>query len=194
MGWREIIHQYLTACIEDSLQLPPPWSRAKFIDEFGTTALYHRENHNQMRLDRRVKSQQVPPLETYKVIEESATRVIAEVEKTNHVELFSNMRYLVVMVDNQWKLDDIFWNCICKNGACNICQGTGNCRLCNGRGFRRRYFGLVKQACQLCEGKPQCTFCRGTGRCDHCLDSPMPGWQSRTNIILDEGDNDRPGQ
>ncbi len=123
MDWREVIYQYLSACVADSRQGPPPTSRAEVIDDLGTAALKHRERQNQMLSDKRVASQQVPPPETYTVIEESLTRVIAEVEKANLLELFCTSRFLVVKVDNQWKLDDIFWNCTCKNGVCFYCQG-----------------------------------------------------------------------
>jgi hypothetical protein len=186
MGWREVIHQYLSACVADSREVPPPMSRAQFIEDLGTTALKHREWQNRTQSDKRVASQQVPPPETYKEIEESPTRVIAEVEKANLLELFCTTRFLVVKVDNQWKLDDIFWNCTCKNGVCFYCRGKGYCTLCNGRGFTRQFFGLLKQECILCKAKPKCTFCSGTGRCEHCLESPIPGWTSRTNIIPDD--------
>jgi len=133
-----------------------------------------------------VASQQVPPPETYKVIEENLTRVIAEIEKANLLELFCTTRFLVVKVDDQWKLDDIFWNCTCESGVCFYCQGKGYCTVCNGRGFIRWFFGLLKQECILCKGKPKCTFCSGTGRCEHCLESPIPGWTSRTKILPDD--------
>jgi hypothetical protein len=186
MGWREVIHQYLKACVEDSRHVPPPRRRAQFIDELGTAALKHRERENRTRSDKQVASQQVPPLETYKVIEESPTRVIAEVEKANLLELFFATRFLVVNVDNQWKLDDIFLNCTCKNGVCFYCEGKGYCTLCNGRGFTRRFFGLLKPDCILCQGKPKCKFCSGTGRCQHCSQSPIPGWTSRTSILTED--------
>jgi hypothetical protein len=186
MGWRGVIHHYLMACVEDSRRVSPPTRRAQFIDEHGTTALKHREQENQARLEKRVESQQVPSPETYKVIEESPTRVIAEVEKGNLLELFGATRFLVVNVDNQWKLDDIFWNCVCKTGVCILCEGKRYCMHCNGRGFTRRFFGLLKQECILCHGKPKCTYCSGTGRCKHCSESPIPGWTSRTNILPEE--------
>ena len=99
-------------------------------------------------------SEQVPPLDTYKQIEETPSRVIAEVEKTNHPDLFFTTRFLVVKVDNEWKLDDIFWKCTCENGVCYICKGTGFC-----------------------------AFCNGTSRCDLCFESQIPGWKSRTSIF-----------
>ena len=185
MGWREVIHQYLSACVADSRQAPPRATRALVIDNLGTAVLKHRERENRIKLDKRVASQQVPPRETYKVIEESPTRVIAEVEKANLLELFGPTRFLVVKVDDQWKLDDIFWNCACRTGVCFCCKGKGHCAFCNGRGFIRRFFGLLKQEC-ICKGEPKCTFCSGTGRCEHCLESPIPGWTSRTKILPDD--------
>jgi hypothetical protein len=186
MGWREVIHQYLTACLADSRQNPLPTSRAQCIDDLGTTALKDRERQNRIQLDKRLLSQQVPPPETYKAIEEGPTRVVAEVEKANLSELFFNNRFLVIKVDSRWKLDDVFWPCTCENGVCFFCDGTGYCTLCNGRGFTRRFFGLLKQECLYCKAKPKCKYCGGTGRHDHCSDSPIPGWTSRTKILPDD--------
>ena len=186
MGWREVIHRYLSACVADSRQAPPATSRAQFIDELGTTALKQRERQNRTNWDKQVASQRVPPSGTYKVIEESPARVIAEVDKANLFELFGATRFLLVNVDNQWQLDDIFWNCTCKNGLCFYCEAKGFCTFCHGSGVTRRFFGLLKQECLLCQGKPKCKFCNGTGRCEYCLESPIPGWTSRTSIIPED--------
>ena len=190
MGWREVIHHYLMACIEDSRQVPQPSSRAQFIDEHGTPALKYREYENRTRLDKRIASQQVPLPETYKVIEESPTRVMAEVEDANSLELFAATRFLVVKTDNQWHLDDTFSNCLCKNGSCFFCRGTGYCTLCYEQRFTRFFFrftrwflGIVKERCVLCQGKPRCKYCNATGRCEHCSQSPIPGWRSRSSFL-----------
>jgi hypothetical protein len=187
MGWREVIHKYLGACLADSRQMPSPTNRAQVIDDLGTPALKRRERENGTKLANREASQQVPPPEMYKVIEESLTRVIAEVEKANLLELFCTTRFLVVKVDDQWKLDDIFWHCTCENGVCFFCLGKGYCTLCNGRGFTRWFFSLLKHECTLCNATAKCKVCSGTGRCEHCLESPIPGWTTRTNILRDDG-------
>ena len=182
MDWRGVIHHYLMACVEDSRRVSLPKSRIQFIDEHGTTALKLCQQEKKTRSDKLVASQQVPLPEMYKVIEESPTRVLAEVEKANLLELFRATRFLVVNVDNQWKLDDTFSNCVCKTGGCFGCESKGYCRVCEGRGLTRRFFSLMKQECFLCHGKPKCKFCDGTGRCDLCSQSPIPGWRSVTRI------------
>jgi hypothetical protein len=123
------------------------------------------------------------------VIDESPTRVIAEIEKANLLELFCTQRFLVVNVNGEWKLDDIFWNCTCKDGVCFYCDGKGYCTYCNGKGFMKWFFGLLKEECTVCRGNPKCKFCSGTGRCEYCSESPIPGWRSQTNIVpVDEPD------
>jgi hypothetical protein len=185
MGWREVIYHYLRACVADSRKAPWGTSRSRFIDALGTTALKHREQQSRAQNEKRVASQQVPAPETYKEIETSPTRVIAEVEKANLLELFLTIRFLVVKVDDQWQLDDIFWKCSCENGTCFFCRGAGYCTACHGKGFARWFFGLLKPRCIVCNGQPGCTFCGGKGRCKYCLESPLPGWTSRTRIISD---------
>jgi hypothetical protein len=186
MNWREVIYQYLLACLEDSKRWTPPKRREQFMDAYGTSALKQREQENQVRTGKWIASQRVPLPETYEVIEESPTRVIAEIEKGNGLtaELdLSDHRFLVIKVDNQWKLDDVFWKCCsCKNGTCDFCEGKGFCTFCNGTGFTRHFFGLIKVKCVLCDGKPKCNFCSGTGRCSHCSPSTLPGWTSRTSL------------
>lgn len=193
MGWREIIYQYLLACLGDSQRESPPKRRAQFMDEHGTSALKQREQEKQTRLDTRVASQQVPHPDTYKVIEESPTRVIAEIEKTKdlmELEAYTN-RFLVVNVDGQWKLEDVFWKCFsCKDGHCHFCEGKGSCCLCKGTGFTRHFFGLMKMKCILCQGNPTCQFCKGTGRCTNCSQDPIPGWMSRTSIHPEDNASD----
>ena len=183
MNWREVIYQYLLACLEDSQRESPPKRRAQFMDEHGTSALKQRKQENQTRLDTRVASQQVPHPDTYKVIEESPTRVIVEIEKTKdlmELEAYTN-RFLVVNVDGQWKLEDVFRKCYCcKDGNCHFCEGNGCCTVCHGTGFTRHFFGLMKMKCFMCQGKSTCDVCKGTGRCEHCAQSPFPGWKSWT--------------
>jgi hypothetical protein len=190
MNWREIIYQYLLACHEDSKRWCPPKSKEQFLDAYGTDALKQREQENHVRSDKRLASQRVAPPETYEVIEESPTRVIAEIKKANDLtaELdFRDQRFLVIKVDDQWKLDDVFWKCFsCENGACHFCDGKGVCIFCNGAGFTRHFFGLMKMKCVLCNGKPECTFCNGTGRCSYCSQSTFPGWTSRTSLLDEE--------
>jgi hypothetical protein len=174
MDWREVIHRYLSACATDAGKRAPCASRAQFIVEHGTTSLIKREQQNETQREKWLASQQVPSPESYKEIEASPTRVIAEVEKSHHCELSLITRFMVAKVDNEWKLDDIFWSCICEDGICFYCQGTGYCRHCNGIGFTRRFFGLLKQDCILCRAKPSCTFCNGLGRCQRCVESQSP--------------------
>jgi len=193
MNWREVIYQYLLACLEDSKRWGPPKNRAQFMDAYGTNDLKQREQENQVRSDKRSASQRVPLPETYEVIEESPTRVIAEIKKSNDLtaELdFSDNRFLVIKVDNQWKLDDVFWKCsLCKTGTCDFCDGKGFCTFCNGTGFTRHFFGLMKMKCVLCDGKPKCTLCSGTGRCSQCSPSSIPGWTSRTSLLYEGNKN-----
>jgi len=186
MCWREVIHQYLIACVDDSRCFSQPTSRQHFMDEYGSTAMKLREQEIRTLLDKRAASQQVPLPDTYKVIEENPQRVITEIEKSNLMELFCTTRFLIVKVDNQWKLDDIFYSCTCTNGICQFCEGNGYCRLCQGRLITRRFFGLAKQKCFLCQGKPKCEYCEGTGRCEFCSQSPIPGWKSRTSILSED--------
>jgi hypothetical protein len=187
MNWREIIYHYLLACHEDSKRWCPPRSNEQFMDAHGTDALKQREQENQKRSERRLASERVPLPETYDVIEESPTRVIAEIKKSNGLTAdleFSDYRFLVIKVDNQWKLDDVFWKCFsCDNGTCTLCGGKGFCTFCNGKGFTHQFFGLLKMKCELCDGKPECTFCNGTGRCSYCSQSAFPGWTSRTSLL-----------
>jgi hypothetical protein len=123
MDWREVIHRYLSACVEDSRQARPPLSRLHFIDELGTTALKSREAQNRTRLENKMASQKVLLPETFKEIEGSPTRIVAEVEKANVFELFFTTRFLLIMEDDQWKLEDILWKCSCENGMCISCKG-----------------------------------------------------------------------
>jgi len=185
MDWREVIHQYLSSCVADSRRVPPPTRRAHAIKELGTTALKDRHLQNQIQASKRAASQQAPPCETYKVIEESQTRVIAEIEKADFIELCIATRFLVLKVDDQWKLEDIFWKCTCKSGICFYCEGTGSCPHCHGAGFTRAFFGLRKQGCGLCKANSKCTFCNGVGRCKHCLESEIPGWTSQSKNLRD---------
>ena len=165
--------------------------RTQFIHQRGTAALQHHELQSRTETDKKVASQQVPPPETYKVIEESPTRVIAEVEGNLFELLLRTSCFLVVMVDDEWKLDDIFWSCTCKKGVCFACRGNGHCTYCNGRGFTRRAV-FLKRTCVLCHGKARCKFCSGTGQCDHCIESPIPGWVSRSRDRRVESKEDPP--
>jgi len=186
MGWRVVIHHYLMAFVEASRPVAPPTSWAQFIDMHGTTALKHREQENRTRSEKRLASKQVPPPETYKVIEESPTRVLAEVEKFPLLEVLGAHRFLVVKVDDQWKVDDIFYKCFCKNGVCRICAGKGYCTACNWPFFTRSLFSLLRQECNLCQGNRKCKPCGGKGRCEHCSQSPIPGWRSQTSILPED--------
>jgi hypothetical protein len=187
MNWRDVIYQYLLACHEDSKRWCPPKSKEQFMDAHGTDALKQREQENQKRSDERLASQRVPLPETYEVIEESPTRVIAEIKKANDLTddlHFIDHRFLVIKIDNQWKLEDVFWKCsLCKTGTCDFCDGKGFCTFCNGTGFTQHFFGLIKVKCAVCNGKPKCTLCSGTGRCSHCSTSTIPGWASRTSLL-----------
>ncbi len=143
MGWRKVIHQYLSAGAADSRQMPAPTSRAKFIEEFGTPALKHREQINRTHWDNRAASQQVPPPESYTVIEESPMRIIAEVEKANLPELYCTTRFLIVKVENQWMLDDTFCTCICSGDEFL----TGFASIAKERDFARTVMGEASLRC-----------------------------------------------
>jgi hypothetical protein len=186
MTWRQVIHQYLMACAEDFRRMSPVTSETRFITEHGTTSLGLREREYRTQADKLRAAQQWPLPETYKVIEESPTRVIADLQNSKLIELFCATRFVVVSIDNEWKLDDTFLKCSCENGDCFFCDGTGYCRVCYRGPFARWFFGLVKERCGFCQGKPKCKYCDATGRCVDCFQSPFPGWRSRMSVLPED--------
>jgi hypothetical protein len=180
MTWRDVIHEYLKACREDSQA-----TRAKkktSLEHFASDALLQLMKENERQSAEWVASQTVPSPDTYKEIEATPTRVVAEVEKAKSFELSFATRFLLTSVVGEWKIEDIFWKCTCTDGACFFCRARGKCIGCGGNGFISRFFGLRKVRCRLCNGKKDCNTCNGTGRCTFCCDSDIPGWNSKYRL------------
>lgn len=126
-NWREVIHQYLSACAKDAHDrlLQESKGRAKtFIQRCGTLAFKERDIQ---RMEYFLKSEASPkPPDSYKVIEEHPGLVIAEAEGVEHGEPAMLTRFRLKQDDGSWLLDDIFWKCVCldANGKCFLCKGT----------------------------------------------------------------------
>lgn len=180
MNWREVIHQYLIACAEDTREqlLSAAKNRQrKHIEEHGTVSLRERDAKKMQSLVLKYGAPLNSP-DGYQVVEEHADLVIVEVEPDPNGHPIVQTRFRLMQRDETWELDDIFWKCHCPGGKCSLCDGTGTCRICNGKGTWRTCWGLVRRECMLCHGEAICKHCKGTGLCTFCKESDMPGWTS----------------
>lgn len=191
MEWRELIHRYFTACLQDSRRTLPVSEVEKFVAEFGSATLVHRNSTSKTNWKKKAKLLTVPPTDAYKVIESDTDRVVAEVETDLPLHLPGSTRFLVVKIDGEWKLEDYYWRCPCNDGKCFACENKGRCSICAGNGYTSRFLGLFRKTCLVCNGSGECTLCNGEGRCISCSKSQFPGWKSWTNLEPSETADDK---
>ena len=167
MNWRDVIHEFLTACAENSrarFLVEGDSPRSKYILKSGTEDMVTRESE---RLRKNIVESAGPigSSEKYRLVVEQPNLIIAEVDPAGNRHPFRLTRFRLVVADEQWKLDEILIKCSCTEGACSWCDGTGKCSVCGGGGD-----------CKFCDGSSECQLCKGAYLCSICESSAMPGW------------------
>lgn len=183
MHWREVIYRYLSACADDVIRDTTRTRREQFIRNFGTDGLNQREQTHQAEIRGQYQLKGIPGPDNYQVIDADSSQIVAELDECSDFgELVFPTRFVLVRIDDVWLLDDILWRCMCKDGSCFSCKGTGQCQICNVNTDFSDLLDEPEEKCGICNGDQRCDVCRGSGHCEYCQDSDMPGWKSRASL------------
>lgn len=187
--WRDLIHAYLHAYRDDvqgKFALGLSGSEAQFLNECGTDAV--RQGHDTATKALLDRLKQPPSRESYEVIEESASRILAQVcsNRNSPHEIpvpYWTTRFLLIKEEAVWRIAGIFHPCIScnKHGISDTAPPSepGKCCYCRGKGtgfvphVQIRGFWIFKQ--RYMEIGP-CERCGGSGKCQKCAGEAMPGW------------------
>lgn len=193
---REMIHAYLKSYSDaerrrgaDELE---GWE-AHFLDEHAVERL--KLAYRRAVADRNARFSDPPAIETIRIVELSAVRVVAEVSANRNVSdalpvPFFATRFVVIKSDARWLVESILQPCLsCNLRSCSgqeesIARTPGKCFLCRGSGFLT--IAPKPQGWLFWRAKPPqqvCIACHGKGACDKCADEPVPGWNRIASLI-----------
>lgn len=168
MNWRELIHQFLTACADDHrdrVLVGDATRRNKFIREFGSADLQQSETERiKASLEESEAGLGAP--DEYRLVEEGPNQIVAEVDAGPNGQPHRLSRFRIGTSNGRLELIDFYWKCgLCADGSCKWCNGSGVCHMCEGVG-----------KCEFCDGDPVCAMCKGERACSMCKTGEMPGW------------------
>ena len=169
MHWRTLLENYLAACALDDvvrLEAERHGHRYKFLTEHASTEFIHLEKRRHEKNHLKVSADAADP-ESFKLIEQTDTTIVVEVEPGDNQIPHTTSRFQFVAEDSNWLFNDYFWKCSCSDGNCRWCEGSGICVVCRGDGN-----------CKFCDNQLTCQLCKGAKKCSICSDSIMPGWNS----------------
>lgn len=177
--WQQTLHEYFVACVRQSQMRGQELPKQRAMMLLGTPELINRQARASEEYLNRALSFRPPDPSEYTVVEASTEQVVVEVGPGDLIELARKIRMKLVLRD-RWLIADIYHKCICDDGNCNICDGSGRCMGCGGEDLN------LPSSCPMCtDGR--CFNCSGHGGCDLCHPTDIPGWRSEYRKLKTEG-------
>ncbi|MCR9202098.1 MAG: hypothetical protein NXI04_25935 [Planctomycetaceae bacterium] len=169
-SWQQTLHEYFVACVRQSQMRGPDLPKQRALMLLGTPELINRQQRASEDYANRALSFRPPDPDEYVVVESSESRMVVELGKGELMERLSKSRYRLVRKDG-WLIADIYRKCVCDDGSCQICEGSGKCMGCGAQD------PALPEDCLICTNG-LCFNCQGHGECDLCRPTDMPGWTS----------------
>ena len=169
-SWQQTLHEYFVACVRQAQMRGPDLPKQRALMLLGTPELINRQQRASEDYAHRALSYRPPELDEYIVVESSESRMVVELGKGELIERLSKSRYTLLWNDG-WLIADIHRKCVCDDGTCQICEGSGKCMGCSAGDL------AISEDCLICNDG-RCFNCKGHGQCDLCHPTDMPGWNS----------------